>query len=78
MQKELEEALTGDCPQLKEAYSYLNKKGLKDFHKFVSDIIKKGDKYAEGQKKQRKKRRKKVYAATERRKKINDKRTEAE
>ena len=78
MQKELEEALTGDCPQLKEAYSYLNKKGLKDFHKFVSDIINNCDKYAEGQKKQRKKRRKKVYSATEQTKNLNYKITDTE
>ncbi len=78
MQKELKEALSGDCPQLKEAYSFLNKKGLRDFHQFVCDIISSCDKYAEGQKKHRKKRRKKVYTATEQTKNLNYKITDTE
>jgi len=78
LERELEEALDGTCDQLKEAYSYLSKKGLKDYYKFVSNIRTGCDKYADGKKKQRKTRRKKVYTATEQTKKINYKITDTE
>jgi hypothetical protein len=78
LEKELQEALEGTCDQLKEAYSYLSKKGLKDYYKFVASITTGCDKYADGKKKQRKTRRKKVYTATEQTKKINYKITDTE
>ena len=78
LEKELQEALEGTCDQLKEAYSYLSKKGLKDYYKFVASITTGCDKYADGKKKQRKTRRKKVYSASEQTKKINYKITDTE
>ena len=78
LERELEEAVAGTCPQLKEAYSFLSKKGLKDYYKYVCDIRIDCDKYATGQRGQKRTRRKKVYTATEQTKKLNYKITDTE
>ena len=78
LERELEETLEGKCPQLKEAYSFLSKKGLKDYYKYVCDIRIDCDKYATGQRGQKRTRRKKVYTATEQTKKLNYKITDTE
>lgn len=36
---ELEEAISGECEQLKEAYSFLSKKQLKDYAQFIEQIV---------------------------------------
>ena len=78
LRAELEEAVEGKCDQLKEAYSFLNKKGLKDYLAFVCDIIDGCDKYATGQRNLRRPRRKKVYTAQEQTKNLNYKVTDTE
>ena len=78
LERELEETLEGKCDQLKEAYSFLSKKGLKEYYNYVVSIRTTCDKYADGQKKLRKRRRKKVYTATEQTKNINYKITDTE
>ena len=79
LEKELEEAVEGKCPQLKEAYSFLSKKGLRDAYKYICGIRTDCDKYAKGKINQKRKpRKKKVYTAQEQTKKINYKITDTE
>jgi len=78
LERELEETLEGKCDQLKEAYSFLSKKGLRDYYSYVVSIRTDCDKYATGQKKLRRPRRKKVYTAQEQTKKLNYKITDTE
>ena len=79
LEKELEEAVEGKCPQLKEAYSFLSKKGLRDAYKYICSIRTDCDKYAKGKTNQKRKpRKKKVYTAQEQTKKLNYKITDTE
>jgi len=78
IERELEEALEFKCDQLKEAYSFLSKKGLKDYYNYVVSIRTNCDKYATGQKKLRKPRKKKIYSAEQQTKNLNYKITDTE
>ena len=71
LERELEETIEGKCDQLKEAYSFLSKKGLKDYYNYVSSIRVDCDKYATGKRSQKRVRRKKVYTASEQTKNLN-------
>ena len=78
LERELEETIEGKCPQLKEAYSFLSRKGLKDYYNYVCSIRTDCDKYATGQRNLKKPRRKKIYSAQEQTKNLNYKITDTE
>ncbi len=64
MKEELEEALAGNDPQLKEAYSYMNITEKRGFINFINKIILDSERYAENNKPIRKPRKAKAISAT--------------
>jgi len=64
MKEEVEEALTGNDPQLKEAYGFMNITEKRGFINFVNKIIQDSDRYAENNKPIRKPRKAKAISAT--------------
>jgi hypothetical protein len=64
MKEEVEEALTGNDSQLKEAYGFMNITEKRGFINFVNKIIQDSDRYAENNKPIRKPRKAKAISAT--------------
>lgn len=62
--QELEEAIEGKCPQLKEAYSHYTKRGLKQYAEFMRQIIADCNQQVVSAKAQRKPRARKVKPAS--------------
>lgn len=71
MKEELEEALAGTDPQLKEAYSYMSITEKRSFINFVKKIISDSERYAENNKPIRKPRKAKAISATKQVSKLN-------
>jgi hypothetical protein len=63
--KELVEVLESKCPQLKEGYSNFSKNELKNFAKFIADMIQAVEKYADYRKANRKPRQVKPRSAAQ-------------
>ena len=69
--KELKEAKTGECKQLKEGYSHLSKSELDDFYNFVLKLKTDTERYVDNNKPVRKPRKAKAINATKAVSKLN-------